>query len=346
MTYAELIRMPAWKVRRELVALVPDTVVAGLDTGQQKRLLGTCTIEGGWEDHNTYPADLPNAAGGLWEYDSCEEFAPWHWLDYTLPGVTNPFYDRVGYVTGSKHALSQLVHVYTMDRKDVPLLSGWEQIACCDNCKGSSGSCPGFAPRFDRIRQAASKFSIIAVTHDLAWALTYGSRATWKYSLTYMDRLSMNYIRRIVKTVREQMNPCYTLGVGSCPVKCKPCAVIQGEKCLSPGQNYSLEATGVNCDVIHYMLYGEFLPWAIRKIAKVPTYMTRYAGLLWDKPVNDAAFANKLGKAVKNAVERDKSYTKEIQDIPEYPIELVTVPSGVHARTQQWMYDLNAKRID
>lgn len=246
---------------------------------------------------------------------------------------------EVGYVTGTGNMVSLLVDAVLIDRDSIPLMTEYETVSMCRDCKGSSGGCPGFAPRFDWLRRGTDKVLVVIVHFDFAWAYKfvtfkgYGPRGTLR-QLSYMDRLSDSYIHRIVKA--ELWDYGMLLGAGNC-AGCHPadCAVIRGGVCSKPQRRtFSMEATGIDCDEIHYALYGEYLPWYYQGTNRMPTYMSRYVLVFCDRSEIDYL------EVLRRSVLQDKSYI-DLSQVPEYPelyAELMEVPHGAHTGYSQYVY--------
>ncbi len=318
--YKEIVKMDGARVRAELSKLNIDASKYNLDLGQMKRLLGTLAV----------PSTLPPPFFHTTQVDN----SPFAWGytegDTTELGDVCIYSKEVPYKTGTGNVLSFLVQMFTLDRKDVPMATEWEQLSSCGHCKGSSGSCPGFAPRFTSIKCDISKFTVLAVTIDMAWALTYGKPVpyvhSWKNWLTWADRLSSTYVIRIIK---KAFDGEYYFSLGSCQGKCHPCAVINGLPCRKPGHPYSMEGSGIDCDRLHYKLYGEYLPWSYKGEKHIQSYMTRYAGVLADESIVEA---------VDKAIKEEKSYTDAHLPIPEIDMTWRTIPQGVHEGNKQLFY--------
>lgn len=315
MSYMDVVRLNDNEVDELLAEHVFVQGVGDLDIGQRRRLLGKHVInksERVREQYSLVP-DGPRGEG-------------WNWCVYE---------NTVGYRTGSGNEMSLLVQLYDLDRSEVPLMTEWEQVTACDHngtvCKGSSGGCPGYAPRFDKIARREQKFTVLIVTSDMSWSLMYACMMipSWKNYLTWTDRITSSYVVRIL---RDAFAEYRTLGLGTCSGKCKPCAVLQGLKCVKPGKrSYSMEAVGVDCDALHMLFYGEPLPWSYRGHKKMQTYMSRYAGVFAD--------ANDLDGLIDNAVSNDKSFFDPAPQEPDFPVELMTIQSGVY-KGEQYVYDV------
>jgi hypothetical protein len=97
-----------------------------------------------------------------------------------------------------------------------------------------------------------------------------------------------------------------------------------------------MEATGVDCDELHRMLYGNWLPWAYWGIKKLPTYITRYVGILTNDPAETVHILHET-------MLKDKSYFDydEWLGYPtQFEAEKMVVPSGVHKGEEMWSYDV------
>ncbi len=233
----------------------------GTDRGQRRRAIGKLLIQ---ETHPTrhdvdcsvYGPLSIEPTGGLYR----------QLLDIDVP-----------YRTGTGHDLSMLVRLFEVPRGNIPLLSDYEHVASCGDCKGTSGSCPGFAPEIQDIHKSAPSLYVIVTTLDMAWTMKWASLNNWVYALTWCDRLTTAYVRRMMKSFAGHT----TFGAGSCAGKCKPCAVLNGNKCVEPDKRqHSMEAVGIDCDRLHHMIYDEYLPWCHKGIPAVPSYMSRYTGIL------------------------------------------------------------------
>lgn len=320
--YEDLIGMTSDDVVSRLVGLGHESVAysAKLDAGQKKRFLGSVLL-----------LALEHCR------DDCPE--PEVGAPYTFePSGTVDNYGRVvGYKTSTGNVMDLVVNVHRLARYEIPLMTPWEQVSLCGACGGSRGCCPGFAPRFTDIRPKAGVVYVVTVSMDLSWALLYGSHRNIYMPLTYTDMITMSYIRRLLKAI--QGSGRYVLGAGSCPGKCRPCTVLRGEACSKPSlRQYSVEATGVDCDELHYYLYREYLPWAYKGHWVVPKYMTRYAIV-----VPSSSYDN-IGEALDEAMRDDVAYV-EISNVPvKLPeIEMMKwqIPSGVHKGCHQYIYRMD-----
>lgn len=263
--------------------------------------------------------------------------APWNCNNESLACV-----EEIGYKTGSGNVMSLLVHVFELDRMDVPLLTEYEHVSLCGSCKGSNGGCPGFAPRFDMIKRSTDTMYIVTVTFDMAWSLKYATPNGLHYGyvlqqLAYADRLTDRYVRRMLMYLREH-SIGHVIGLGNCPgCHTKDCTVRKGGRCSHPEKRiYSMEATGIDCDELHAMLYGEYLPWYYKGTNTMPQYMTRYCGVISDKPSSEVI------SHISNFIVCDKSYVpiESVIDVSqEYNVVLVEIPSGPHKGGQQHVYE-------
>lgn len=318
-SYASILKMSNSEVYEQLVPFVGHKAADKMDRGQRKRALAGYLVEPLEVDRSGCPdVDLE-------PFSRMESEWPFKLL----------YGEEVGYATDSGNELSLWVQMHLMDRKDVPLMTEFEQVMSCRDCKGSRGGCPGYAPRFDTLKPSYPYFALLTISMDMAWALKYGARHTSYIPSSWADIITQSYTRRIIgKFTRVG----YTLGLGACPgCRRKDCAVLQGGRCSKPKvRHYSCEATGVDCDWLHYMLYGEWLPWLYKGHAKVPYYTTRYAGVLVDPVYKDEG----LVKVLDDAVHFDKSYIPVYPDPPDYPLEEFEIPSGVHKGCIQYVYDL------
>ena len=339
MNYRQLMKMQNPAIRDAILDIDPDyeSSIDDMDEGRLRRLLGTLTI----------PEELTDRSDTEDQYSSPgirEAYAPWRWMYFDFPDVYKTlYYDEVGYITGSKNKMTLLIHLVQLSRDAIPLLTEYEQVALCGLCGGSSGGCPGYAPRFDTLKKDVSKLYVIAVSFDQAWAMTYGYTKSWKYTVMYGDRLSQAYTRRIMSKVSDLG---VGLGLGSCDGKCKICPVMTGDdsehrKCIRPDKrSFSMEATGIDCDALHKMLYGEYMPWGFIGLNKSPLYLTRYSGVLTTKS------AGKVTRTLKEQIITDKSYIPELPVTPEYEVEEIATPTGVHKGYMQFMYNLKPEKVE
>lgn len=241
------------------------------------------------------------------------------------------YHEEVPYSTGSGTRMSLYIQIVSRFRDTLPMLTEWEHVASCGDCKGSSGGCPGFAPRFPSIKPKLPMLYLLIVTLDMAWAMEYTTKKVHNtgLSIPWANRISAGYARRILKAVPRDKDH-YTIGLGSCAGswhKCRPsCKVILGERCQYPKlRSYSMEAVGIDCDMLHFQLFNERLPWAYKGIKGLPTYMTRYAGIL----AREGA-ANEIVTALKLAMHSDKSRTFDaVTNVPIHDAEFSTIPSDL-----------------
>jgi len=246
---------------------------------------------------------------------------------------------EICYRTGSDRVYVFLVQMFEVARDAVPLFTEWEQLASCGECKGSSGSCPGYAPRFPTIRPELGSFYAITITLDMAFCLFYNSYNNWARAITWADRLSVGLMKRVLLRLDQYG---YVLGAGACTGNCRPCTLARGEGCKKPKyRRHSMEATGINCDLLHRRFYGEYLPWAYKGLNLIPTYMSRYGGFLANLQGNTAA------RFLMNALRKDDHYIDRQPPIePEYEPIVREIPSGIHKGSTQYFYSLtDAERI-
>lgn len=256
------------------------------------------------------------------------------------PAPVGTSWYRVGYETGTGNRMSLLVDVIPMQRKDISLLTEYEQVKFCGNCKGSSGGCPGFAPRFEWLKKGVDRFVVVTVSIDMIWAIMYATpQDGWAggrilKQLVYADRLTECYCIRMLRHLQDYG---YVLGAGNC-VGCHPkhCTVIKGQPCKTPKRRtFSMEAVGVDCDAVHEMIYEECLPWYYKGTNKIPSYITRYIGLF-----PNADIVN-IESVVADFVMGDKSYIS-VSDVPrprDATISLQCVPHGAHKGDFQYVYN-------
>lgn len=243
---------------------------------------------------------------------------------------------RVGYMTGSGNKLSLLVDGFYFHREDVPTLTLYETYKSCGDCKGSNGGCPAFAPLFSRLKRNCEYVYVIVVHIDTSWGIRYATpESGWMQrrilkQLMYSDRLSEYYINRLRNSLGT-----FTLGVGNC-TGCRPkeCTVISEGYCKAPKKrNFSMEATGVDCDELQHMLYGEYLPWYYGGTKKLPTYLSRYAATFCESDLD-------YHKLLSDFVVADKSFLpeNEVPNVDPLDRELLEVPRGVHKGYKQYVY--------
>lgn len=312
----------------------------GVDAGQRRRAIGKLFIE---ELHSTH------LAADCTQYGPCNTGLE---CDHLLVDVDVP------YMTGTGHALSFLVQMFSIYRDNVPMLTDYERVTSCGDCKGTSGSCPGFAPSLSKIHPKYPYLYVIATTLDMTWALEYASHNNWVYMLTWADRLTTSYVRRMMLAFSDYT----TFGAGSCAGKCKDCAVLNGNKCAKPDKRrHSMEAVGIDCDMLHHDVYGEYLPWCYHGVQAVPSYMTRYTGVLPRRGQpgglgdtllsfckNDKSFKTYIKKTTSKANGSSFSLpvpSSSLPDFPEYEAVEVEIPSGVHKGCHQYMYNLDARKL-
>lgn len=278
---------------------------------------------------------LPNRQPSVFNIPSYDDTGG-PWGNNPLPEFIKFYYQQdTGYRTGTGNYLELTVSGYAMPKEYIPLMTVQESVAACGPCKGSSGGCPGFSPRFNWLTGNCNDIFLITVSFDMAW--------TWKYNksnrfdvinkLSYADRLTENYTRRLV-THMNAANAGMYLGLGNC-FGCRPklCTVIKGLTCTKwDKRSFSCEATGVDCDALHIMLYGEPLPWYYKGTNQLQTYMTRYSLFFVRKDIN---YSNLLHDAVIS----DKSYEEPGQEAPpQLSVSSIKVPRGVHMGSDLWVY--------
>jgi hypothetical protein len=295
------------------------------------------------------PTSIPNDIGWakrkLMVRDLSHEVFDRSGSDAPVPILYRPFtHDgiHIKYVTGSGNALELHVSWCYLARSEVPLVTDWERVAFCGNCKGSKGGCPGFSPKFVQVKPKSDNVFIIATHMDMRWAVKHSRpkpTPTVMYPLTYADRLTLFFTGNLAQSVAKNSGS-YALSLGSCR-GCygkNRCTVIMGEECANPTKRtYSIESTGVDADELHMMLQGEFLPWYYLGTNQMQTYMSRYALVFCD---NRADYVALLKAAILNY----SSYAGEIEFDSERGLEslkpiLADVPSGAHKGSKQWIYD-------
>jgi len=239
---------------------------------------------------------------------------------------------QAGYRTGSGNVMSLSVGGYTIKRDDVPVVAKEDVKALCDwkgGCKGRNGGCPPYAPYFENLKHNMPLLYVITVEFDMAYAIEYsgwwkGSSVPGLFIITYADRLTMNYMQRLLKKFEEK--DLYCLGLSNCP-GCRPadCKVIRGEPCAKPKKRrFSVEAVGILCNELHQDIFGECLPWWHRTREHMPTKLVRYSAVFVDEWWSHTAEG-----VLTNAVQTDKSCTSP-ENVPklDYDIETLEVPEG------------------
>lgn len=216
---------------------------------------------------------------------------------------------NVGYKTGSGNIMPLTIHSHLFHRDDMPTE---EPGIYCNNdkvqCGGYNGGCPPYTPAFHALKRKLLHFFVICVEFDMASALEFsgwrkGASAPGLFILAYADRLTMNYIQRGL--IAFENVGYYTLGVSNCP-GCRPkdCQVIKGGKCTKPKKRrFSMEATGMACDILHEDMFDEVMPWWFHTPRYIPARMYRYAGVFTDGE------AKVMDDILTGFVYNDKSYT-------------------------------------
>jgi predicted metal-binding protein len=330
MDYMELVRSPTWEIEGVYKKLsIYDWPT--LDNGQMRRMVGKVYIP---KSQIERPSTANSKYGPL--------------LKDPLIGKES-YHEEVPYSTGSGTRMSLYVQIISLAREAIPMLTEWEHVASCGDCKGSSGGCPGFAPRFDTIKPKLNVMHLLVVTVDMAWAMEHTTKKMCNtgLSMPWANRISAGYARRVLSPLKANKanKKWFTIGLGSCAGswhKCRPsCQVILGKKCQHPAlRSFSMEAVGIDCDMLHFHLFGDRLPWAYKGIKGLPTYMTRYAGILADE--NDA---DDITLALRFAMETDKSRTFEpTPRVPIYDAEILPVPSDHYVGCTQAFYMFGTER--
>ena len=229
---------------------------------------------------------------------------------------------EVGYKTGSGNIMAITTYGVIFHRHSIPV--GEPGLYCNNNgivCGGYNGGCPPYSPAFDKLKKSMPYFYVICVEFDMAWASKYAGRRTGYFVLSYADRLTMNYIQRAIKHF-ESLG-YYTVGASNCP-GCHPkdCTVTRGGKCSKPKKRrFSMEATGVECQVLHQRMFDDVLPWWYRTVNYVPARMYRYAGVF------TADKLDVMDVILENFVWSDKSFHNLI---PEHSMDcyMKKIPEG------------------
>ena len=261
------------------------------------------------------------------------------------PVLYKPFISdgiHISYVTGSGSELELHIAAQYIPRQDIPIVTDWERISFCRDCRGSKGGCPGFSPLFRNIKPNVNTVLVLAVHMDLRWAVTYSRpkpTPTVMYPLTYADRLTLFYTNNLRKSVSESTGS-YTLSLGNC-TGCygkKRCSVIINDECSNPSKRtFSVESVGIDVDELHYMLLGEYLPWYYIGTNALPTYMSRYALIFCENKYDYLAM-------IKSAVSEHISYKGRLEFDPDRGLGelmpgLLKIPAGVHVGSKQWVYN-------
>jgi len=187
-----------------------------------------------------------------------------------------------------------------------------------------------FLKAFSMIQKAFRKVYILAVEFDMAWAIKYsgwwkGVSAPGLYILVYADRLTMSYTQRLLKHFENA--GYYTLGVSNCP-GCRPkdCTVVRDELCSKPKKRrFSVEATGIDCNALHWRMFDESLPWWHRTPEHMPCKMVRYAAVSTDKPLKI------MDQLLFDAMSGDKSYCNKTPSADGlYHVDRLEVPAGCY----------------
>jgi hypothetical protein len=247
----------------------------------------------------------------------------------------------VGYRTGTGNDMTMLVDGHALNREVVPVMTPYEAFASCGDCKGSSGGCPGFAPWFPHMYRTYQYVFVVVVHYDMRWAKRYahpGVRAKFN-QLSYADLLTEKYARRLTNHIGAATNSRRMLGIGNC-YGCNPkaCTVLEGKPCAKPGQRtFSCEATGVDCDVLHRDLYGEWLPWSYHGddgADGVQTYMSRYSIVFMEAGIDYPTLLDEAIKADEYGI--PAAYVNDFVAFDVSDAYLGDVPAGVHKGCKQY----------
>lgn len=249
----------------------------------------------------------------------------------------------IGYQADSGNRLSMLVDSVLVDRAAVPLMTSYERYTACADCRGSSGGCPGFAPEFDRFAPGSDTVLIMAFHLDMRWAKRYAAQykhLTVFNQMSYADMITETYLKRVMRSLGCAEGHRW-LGAGNCAgCQSSKCTIIRGKPCIHPEhRTFSCEATGVDCDAIHCMLYGERLPWYYGGTKMAQSYMTRYAMLMATGAA--PACCDSYHSFLFEAMRTDKTYIP-YEEVPgldlDDPVPLV-VPRGVNVGYVQYVRD-------
>lgn len=239
---------------------------------------------------------------------------------------------KAGYKTGTGNMMPLIISGHTLHRDDIPVVEEEDVKSLCDwkgGCKGHNGGCPPYAPHFDKVKPSMELVYVITVEFDMKYAIEYsgwwrGSSVPGLFIITYADRLTMNYMQRLLKRVEN--NDLYCLGLSNCP-GCRPseCTIVKEGRCSKPRERrFSVEATGILCNELHQELFGEFLPWWYRTQEHMPNKLVRYSAVFVDE-----WWSHTMEGLLTSAVQTDNSYTllRNVSDL-EYDVETLTVPEG------------------
>jgi len=252
----------------------------------------------------------------------------------------------VGYQTGSGNKMLMTIHGHLVHRSDIPVVPDRQDVLShCKHsggCKGWNGGCPPYATHFDKMCRTSEWLYVITLSFNMMWAIKYsgwwkGVSAPGLYILCYADRLTVNYLHRMLNNFKA--NGHHVLGAGSCR-GCgnRACAVADGKGCANPKKRmFSMEAVGVDCDALHQNLFGEPLPWWYRTPEHMPAMMHRYAGVFLQlSPTVDIGFVHReIKNELSVLLESDKSYCN-VGDVPlpdgyfaeNKGVEELVVPNG------------------
>lgn len=225
------------------------------------------------------------------------------------------------YKTGSGHLLSMTIFGQLFDRLEIPTYSTQHAIELCGKCKGVNGGCAIHAKHFSKLRTKVPNFYVVVVRLDMAWPIQYAAIGKSIKHSNYMrsgwaDRLTMRLMWRLLKRLEKLDDNHFGLGAGNCPrcsrKKCTLNSDVPAPCALPLDRRYSIEATGVDCNALHNVMFGSDLPWWDYSEA-MQHYMWRYGGVYATVNLDDE---------LEIAVEGDKYHypwfaLEEDKDIPK-----------------------------
>lgn len=169
------------------------------------------------------------------------------------------------------HKLKVLVYSGFISRKEVAVKK--EIFAeMCKKCKNYNKkySCPPKSPDFDDICKKEGLF-IILFRIDLS-----GISSKEYNKVQLANSVLKSRIDKLMRMLEANFDSKY-LGSGSCKL-CKPCQLEKNLPCKHPEKmRFSLEATGIDCNILSENLFKFPLLWY--KDNKAPDYTCVLAGL-------------------------------------------------------------------
>ena len=249
------------------------------------------------------------------------------------------------YRTASGTYLWLSCETFYFKRSELPLMSDYQRFASCGNCKGSGGGCPTYSPSITQLKPSCKYVYLIVLSCDFKWVF----KNVWKdrrnnyknatlMFLMYPDRITDNYLSRVTKAIRKEHNLGYNLLCGNCE-GCRPkyCTVNQRNSyCSFPSKRtFSIESAGVDCDALHYDLYGHWMPWFFARTDKMPLYISRYTCFLTNKSPTEC------DDVLLPTMQADKSYDLSIPTDyvdPDISLTTQTIPVWNHVNELQPAY--------